>query len=168
MYEWSAQRMQTPWSWLRCLFSPHFPPSLVLYHSGGVDLPFTGWNRGREWSGETQPGLYQDNISGCAGPWGTASARWSTLWGSTAVHLSSSGILPEAITGAVPWDRTMEWEDTCSDTLWPFFMDKMKPWSKAVQCLSDTELSEWLWASSGFASSPDPVVSPGNSPLRYP
>lgn len=97
-----------------------------------------------------------------------AQPLWWSIWGSTAMHLSSSGILPQGIPAAVPWDRTVEWEDTCSGNLWPFFMDQMKPWSKAAQCPSDTELSEWLWASSGVDSSPDSEVSPGNSPLKYP
>lgn len=114
MYEWNVQRMQNLWSWLRCLFSPHAPPSLVLYHSGGVNLAFTRWNREREWFRETQPGLHQDNIFGCGDSWGSASARWNTLWGSTAMHLSSFGTLPEANTAAVPWDRAVEREDMCS------------------------------------------------------
>lgn len=90
------------------LLLPHPPPSLVPYHTGGVNLPFSGWNRGREWLGENQPGLYQDNSSVLGGPCVMASARCGALWEGTTMPLPSSGIPPEAVTAAVPRGRTWE------------------------------------------------------------
>lgn len=49
------------------------------------------------------------------------------------------------------WDRTVEWEDTCSDNLMPFFMDK-------INSLEARQLSVWVLQSSLNGSGPVQVL----------